>query len=129
MSVLLHKLELFLLSRSASYNIYVQSKLRMCFNVHTIYVQSKLRMCFNVHTIYIQSKLRMCFNVRKLQRKGVFATNSSSLIPLSPQPAGVNLWYFKQIIASIIIHTLKYLRSMTLGCNYTGIRKSETQFL
>ena len=52
-------------------------------------------------------------------RNWVFATNPNFLIPI--------------IITSNIIHSLKYLRSTTLGCKYIGIRKSEfvakTQFL
>ena len=65
------------------------------------------------------------------QKNWVIATNWKSL-----QPGGVILWYFKLRLLDLSgfrIHSLKYLRSMTLGCNDTEIRKSEfvakTQFL
>ena len=64
-------------------------------------------------------------------RNWVFATNSDFLIPISLQPDGVNLQYFK--LSSNRIHSLKYQRSPTLNCKDIGIRKSgfvaKTQFL
>jgi len=59
--------------------------------------------------------------IRKVKRNRVIVTNSYFLI--------FQTW----IILSNRIHSLKYLRSTTLGCKDIGIRKSEfvakTQFL
>jgi len=55
-------------------------------------------------------------------------------IAISLQPDGINLLIFQTIIIwSKIIHSLKYLRSLTLKCKDIGKRKSEfvtkSQFL
>ena len=62
-----------------------------------------------------------------------FVTISIFSIPISLQPDGVNLFYFKHSFLSDRIHSLKYLRSTILSCKDIGIRKSElrakTKFL
>ena len=59
------------------------------------------------------------------QKNWVFATNSNLIIPISLQPYGANLWYFKLRLLSISINSLKYLRSTTMGYKDIEIRKSE----
>ena len=56
-------------------------------------------------------------------------TVSYFLIPISLQPNGEHLWYFKLKILDLTdrIHCVKYLRSSTLGCKDKEIRKSELE--
>ena len=74
-----------------------------------------------------------------------FVTNSNFRIPISLQPAGVDVWYFKLSLFDLteFIYSLKYqgsttlgckyIRSTTLGCKYLRNRKSKfvakTQFI
>ena len=51
----------------------------------------------------------------------VFATNTNFPILISLQPDDVNLCYFE---LSLFDHSLKYLRSKTLGCKDMGLEKS-----
>ena len=55
------------------------------------------------------------------------------IIPISLKPDGQNFKYFKHIMWANIIYSLKYLRSMTLGCKDIEIKKPEfvtkTKFL
>jgi len=46
-----------------------------------------------------------------MQRNWVFSTNSNFLIPISLQPEGENLWYFKfDLTEKIIVLNFKDLR-------------------
>ena len=51
----------------------------------------------------------------ELDANGVESLPQTWIFPLSLQPGGVNLWYFK-LRLPIRVYILKYLRSTTLGC-------------
>ena len=82
--------------------------------------------------LYIFSKTFFCLRKLKgcscesgtprhaLKKPWVVTTNSSFLISFSLQPDGLNLRYFK---LRLFDHSLKYLRSTTLGCNDVGVGK------
>jgi len=65
-------------------------------------------------------------NLKKIQRNWVFATNSNLLIPISLQPDGANLWYFKLrlfYLKVLIVWNIEGLRHWVT--KIIEIRKSE----
>ena len=81
----------------------------------------------NINMLYILDLFLMLLvskwdsNLRTLR----LVTNSKLLIPLSFQPGGVNLLYFKLWIYCLSEVILKYQRPTTSGCNDIKMRKLE----
>ena len=51
----------------------------------------------------------------KLLSKGVFATNSNFLVPISLQPDGVNLWFFEIIPFDLKEFTVLNIKVYAIG--------------